>query len=103
MIDPRGVLNSGIERFALRVSLISIAKLIAFIRLANMSSTSMMVVGFRPIQAQFQAALAGLRRVSDKSIREQWCVWVTMRILLVMFLVFVALFGESRHELGSRG
>ena len=49
------------------------------------------------------SALAGLRRVSDKSIREQWCVWVTMRILLVMFLVFVALFGESRHELGSRG
>ena len=51
-MDPRGVLSSGIERrFALRVSLMSIARLPAFIRLANMSSRSMMTVssdgGFR--------------------------------------------------------
>ena len=52
IMDPRGVLSSGIERFALlRVSSISIARLTAFIRLANMSSRSMMTVssdgGFR--------------------------------------------------------
>ena len=52
IMDPRGVLSSGIERrFALRVSLMSIARLPAFIRLANMSSRSMMTVssdgGFR--------------------------------------------------------
>ena len=50
-MDPRGVLSSGIERFALRVSLISIARLYAFSREATASSISMMRVsgdgGFR--------------------------------------------------------
>ena len=46
-MDPRGVFSSGIERFAaVRVSLMSIAKLTAFIRLANMSSKSMMMVSY---------------------------------------------------------
>ena len=51
-MDPRGVLSSRISFdcfVALRVSLISIAKLIAFIRLANMSSTIMMKVTMRLI------------------------------------------------------
>ena len=46
-MDPRGVLSSRISFdcfAALRVSLISIARLTAFIRLANMSSKSMMMV-----------------------------------------------------------
>ena len=53
------------------------------------------MVGFRPIQAQFQGRLWLAYVVSDKSIREQWCVWVMMRLSLVMFLVFVALFVKA--------
>ena len=68
-MDPRGVLSSGIERFAtLRVSLMSIAKLTAFIRLANMSSRSMMV-GFR------LKALLAFPESDNRSLNEQCVCW----------------------------